>query len=77
LDVPSLAAFVEQEWIKRNERDAVDLLHAGQLAHQLGSARARELVFAAAAKADDNPEILIGCYSTAINSGWEDEVTST
>ncbi len=76
-DWTSLVTFVEQEWIKRNERDAEDLLHAGQLAHQIGSARARELVFEAAAKADDNPGILIGCYSTAVNAGWEDELTST
>ena len=73
----SLGLFVEQEWIKRNERDAEDLLRAGQLAHQLGSARAKDLVFEAAAKADDNPGVLIGCYSTAVNAGWEDEVTAT
>jgi hypothetical protein len=76
-DWTSLVAFVEQEWDKRNERDAEDLLRAGQLAHHLGTARAKELIFEAAAKADGDPTILIGCYSTAVNAGWESEITST
>ena len=76
-DWTSLVAFVEQEWDKRNERDAEELLRAGQLAHHLGSARAKDLIFEAAAKAGGDPNILIGCYSTAVNAGWESEITST
>jgi hypothetical protein len=75
-DWTSLLAFVEQEWDRRNERDAEALFSAGQLAHYLGSARAKDLIFEAAAKADRDPKILVGCYSTAVNAGWESEVTS-
>lgn len=73
----SLGAFVEQEWQNRGDRTAGELVRAGQLAHHLGSARARDLIFEAAAKADEDPEILIGCYGVAVNAGWEDEETST
>lgn len=72
----SLVAFVEQEWSKRDERDAEQLLNAGQLAYRLGSARAKDLIIEAAAKADNAPGVLIGCYSAAVNSGWEDGETS-
>jgi hypothetical protein len=57
-DWTSLNAFVEQEWEKKGERDAKDLLQAGQLAHHLGSARAKDLIFEAAAKAAGDPHIL-------------------
>ena len=76
-DWTSLVAFVEQEWDKRNERNAEALLSAGQLARYLGSARARDLIFEAAAIGVGNPEILIGCYSNAVHGGWESETTST
>ena len=72
-DWTSLGAFVEDEWQKRDQRTSEELLRAGQLAHQLGSARVKDLILEAAAKANDDPEILIGCYSTAVNIGWEDE----
>ena len=76
-DWASLATFVEEEWIKRGERTGEDLLRAGQLAHQIGSSRSKELIFEAASKAVDNPEILIGCYWAGVNAGWEDNITST
>ena len=75
-DWSSLAAFAEQEWEKRNERNAEELLRAAQLAHHLGSPRVKDLIFEAAGKATDDPKILIGCYLTAVNAGWEDEITS-
>lgn len=75
-DWTSLGAFVEQEWNRRGDRTALELLRSSQLAHQLGSARVRELILEAAAKANDDPEILMGCYSTAITAGWEDEQTT-
>jgi pimeloyl-ACP methyl ester carboxylesterase len=75
-DWTSLAAFVEQEWEKRGERSAEELLRAGQLAQQIGSARARDLIFEAASKANGNAAILVGCYSAAISAGWEDDVTA-
>jgi hypothetical protein len=76
-DWTSLAVFVEQEWDKRGERNAEELLRAGQLANQLGSARTKELIVAAAAKGSDDPQVLIGCYGVATSSGWEDSETAT
>jgi hypothetical protein len=75
-DWTSLAVFVEQEWEKRAERSAEDLLRAGQLAQQIISARARDLIFEAASKAEDNAVILVGCYSAAMSAGWENDVTA-
>jgi hypothetical protein len=73
----ALAGFVEQEWERRSERNAEELLGAGQIAQRLGSGRARELIVEAAAKGLDNPHVLLGCYSTAMGAGWEDEGTFT
>jgi hypothetical protein len=72
----SLLAFIEQEWAKRDERDAEEMLRSGQLAHHVGSPRGKALIFEAARKAPDDPKILIGCYSVAVSAGWEDETTA-
>jgi hypothetical protein len=74
-DWNSLASFVEREWDRRSDRNAEELLRAGQIAHQLTSARERALIAEAAARATDNPHVLLGCYSAAISAGWEDEAT--
>jgi hypothetical protein len=76
-DWTTLGAFVEHEWDHRSDRTAGELLRAGQLAHQLGSARARELIIEAAKRADDDPEIFLGCYGAAVSAGWEDAQTVT
>lgn len=73
----ALGAFVEQEWDHRTDRTAGELLRAGQLARQLGSARSRELIIEAASRAGDDPEIYIGCYGAAVSAGWEDAQTAT
>ncbi len=70
----ALAEFVEAEWSNRADRQAAELLRAGQIAQQIGSiSRSKELIAAAAeeAIADSNAEILLGCYGAAISSGWE------
>ena len=71
-DWTSLGAFIEEEWERRTDRASAELLRAGQLAQQLGSARARELILEAASKANNDPEILAGCYWAAVKGGWED-----
>jgi hypothetical protein len=71
----SLASFVEQEWERRSERSAAELLRAGQIAQQLGSTRAKALILEAAARASDNPHVLVGSYSAAMGAGWEDAET--
>lgn len=75
-DWTSLGAFVEQEWERRSERTADELLRAGQLAHHLGSGRARQLIDEAADRSNGDPRILIGCYGAAIGAGREDEQTT-
>ena len=71
----SLASYVEREWERRAARSAEELLRAGQIAQQLTSARTRALIAEAAAKATDDPHVLLECYSSAMAAGWEDEDT--
>ena len=71
----SLGALVEREWERRAHRSAQDLLRAGQIAQQLTSPRAAALIAEAAAKAADDPHVLLECYSSAVSAGWEDEGT--
>ena len=71
----SLASYVEREWERRTDRSAEELLRAGQIARQLTSPRTRALLAEAAAKATDNPHLLLQCYSSAMAAGWEDENT--
>ena len=75
-DWASLATFVEQEWQKRTQRTAGDLLRAGQLAHQIGSGRAKDLIFAAANLGAEDPTILVGSYGVAVSAGWETSETA-
>ncbi|WP_104822879.1 hypothetical protein [Rhizobium sp. NXC24] len=69
----ALVAFTEQQWEKREERSARELLMMGRLAHQLNAPRRKELVKEAARKALDDPGILLACYETASNGDWEDD----
>lgn len=46
----SLAGFVEQEWERRNERTAKELLRAGQIAQLLASTRSKALILEAPPK---------------------------
>lgn len=70
-DWESLQGFVEEEWNLRSMRDAEEMLRAGQIAQQIGAARAKEFVYEAAKLAPTNPEVLFGCYITASKGGWE------
>jgi PIN domain associated with the TPR-GreAB-C-PIN system len=71
-DWSSLNGFVEEEWVRRDERTAEELLRAGQLAQHVGSTRSQDLIRAAVGKADGNAAILAACYTAATNEGWED-----
>ncbi len=73
-DWESLQGFVETEWNARSERTAIELLRAGQIAQNIGAVRGKNLVQEAAARADDNPEILVGCFQVASAAGWEDSI---
>ncbi|UPT96388.1 hypothetical protein J4G48_0046530 [Bradyrhizobium barranii subsp. apii] len=71
-DWNSLNILVETEWDRRENRTPEELLRAGQLAQQLGSSRAKQLVQEAAAKGREDAAILSGSYSAAVAGGWED-----
>lgn len=72
-DWNSLVTHIEEEYKNRDDRSAEELLKVGQLAQHLGMSNfAKDLVFAAVAKADDDPGILVTAYSIATSAGWED-----
>ena len=73
-DWESLQGFVEDEWNARSDRTAIDLLRAGQIAEHIGAGRGKELVQEAAARAADEPEILVGCFHAASAAGWENSI---
>lgn len=72
----SLGGFAEMEWERRSDRTAKDLLRAAQVAAQVGANRLKDLLNEASSKAGDDAAILLGCYSTAVKAGWENEETS-
>ena len=74
-DWPSLSAYVAAEYLARDSRSAVDLIQTAQLAHHLGSPRARDLTFEAAIKGDGDPNVLAAAYNLAATAGWEDDAT--
>jgi hypothetical protein len=72
-DWASLTAYIAEEYQNRDDRSAQDLIGAGQLALHLGSPHAKDLVFEAAAKADDDSAVLAAAYFIATSAGWEDD----
>jgi hypothetical protein len=69
----SLTAFISKENQESVSRTVYELLSTGKLAISLKLPEAKNLVFEAAAKADDDPIILADAYFTAISAGWEEE----
>jgi tetratricopeptide (TPR) repeat protein len=74
-DWEALQAYVEEQWSYREERSAVELLQAGQIAQFIGASRGEALVRQAANGALDDPAILAACYHAATSAGWEDDAT--
>lgn len=72
-DWASLSAYVADEYRNRGDRSAQDLIGAAQLALHLGSTQAKDLVFAAAARAYDDPAVLASAYLIATSAGWEND----
>lgn len=71
-DWASLSAYIADEYRNRGDRSAHDLIGAAQLALHLGLPQAKDLVFEAAAKADNDSAVLAAAYFIATNAGWED-----
>ena len=72
-DWASLSAYIASEYQNRQDRNAHDLMDAAQLALHIGSSHARDLVFEAAAKANDDAAVLARAYLVATSAGWEDD----
>lgn len=71
-DWDSLSAFVDNEYLERDKRDARELLRTAHLALRLGLPRAKELLFVAANKGNDDARVLGAAYFLAASAGWED-----
>ncbi len=69
----SLVGFTESEWSSREQRTAIDLLRAGQIATITGAPRAQELVRDAVRKEPKDAPILVTAYHLAVTGGWEDD----
>ena len=72
-DWSSLTAYIANEYQNKDNRNSLDLISTAQLALHLDSPFAKDLVFEAAAKADDDPAILTNAYFIATSAGWEDD----
>jgi hypothetical protein len=72
-DWASLSAYIANEYLNRGERSTRDLISAAQLALHLGLPHAKDLIFEAVAKSDDDSAVLAAAYFIATNAGWEDD----
>ncbi len=72
-DWDALVTYVESEWCKRDLREADDLISTAQLAHIVGSPRAKELMYAAVDRSANNSGVLVAAYFLATRAGWENE----
>ena len=71
-DWQGLAQIVGDEATHIEERSAEEIIQAAYLAFQVRSPTAEVLLFAAAQKGADNPQILASAYFLATNAGIED-----
>jgi hypothetical protein len=73
-DWHTLSAYITDEYRNRGEKSAQELIRTSQLALNLGlTQQAKDLVFAAASKANDDPAILATAYFIATKAGWEND----
>ncbi len=71
-DMNILSKYVAREFEQRSTRSAQDLMGTAQLAFQLDSPLAKELLFAAASKSSKDAELLCAAYTLAMSAGWDD-----
>lgn len=73
VDWSSLSAYVAHEYQARDNRSALELVQAAQLAHRLDLPQARDLTFVAASKGSHDPAVLVATYHLAATAGWDNE----
>lgn len=72
-DWASLNAYVTKEYQNRENRSAHDLLRAAKLALHLDFPNAKDLILAAAIKAEDDASILANAYFLSTSAGGEND----
>lgn len=70
-DWNSLSAFVATECLEKNKRSSQELIGTAHLALILGTPNAKELLFSAAEKGNDDAGVLTAAYFLASNAGME------
>lgn len=72
-----LASYIENEWDKKDQRDANELLQSAILAKQIGLfSRVLDFLYLSVEKGKHDPNILANAYFLAISIGVEDHATS-
>ena len=71
-DWASLSTYIVDEYQNRDQRSAHDLIGAAQMALYLGLPQAKDLVFEAVKKANDDPAVFTAAYFIATGAGWEE-----
>lgn len=69
----SLLVIVAHELAQKDRRNAQELLLAAQLAINLGSPHAKDLIFSAVGKDENDARVLATAYFLASGAGWENE----
>ena len=72
-DWASLATYITNEYQNKHNRSAQDLMSTAQLALHLGLPHAKDFVFEAVSKAEDDASIFAGANFIATSAGWEDD----
>ena len=72
-DWPDLSEFVVKEYQKKDKRNAQELIQIAQLALQVNSPYAKELIQAAANKGNNNADVLGTAHFLAARAGLEDD----
>lgn len=68
----ALTSFLDNEYQNQRNRSAQELIAAANLAFQAGFRYSKNLLFAAAEKADKDPNVLLAAYALASSAGLED-----
>jgi hypothetical protein len=69
----ALAGLLEEDWVRRDELNADQLLWCANLAGMLDLPRKRDFLFAAPARAPDDANVLARAYFLATEIGCEDD----
>lgn len=71
-DWNSLTAYIANEYVLKEKRNARELIHDAQLAYYVASPYAKEFTLLAAEKGKEDPHVLFHAYNLATSAGWED-----